>query len=42
LQPNEYVKPESGVLDLLIEANKPENAHKPYFLILDEMNMSYV
>ena len=42
LRPNCYVKPESGVLDLLIEANRPENANKPYFLILDEMNMSYV
>lgn len=42
LQQNEYVKPESGVLDLLIEANKAENKNKPYFLILDEMNMSYV
>ena len=42
LQPGKYVKPESGVLDLLIEANKPENADKPFFLILDEMNMSYV
>ena len=42
LQPGKYVKPESGVLDLMIEANKPENADKPFFLILDEMNMSYV
>lgn len=42
LQPGKYVKPESGVLDLLIEANQPENANKPFFLILDEMNMSYV
>lgn len=42
LQSGKYVKPESGVLDLLIEANKPENADKPFFLILDEMNMSYV
>ncbi len=42
LQPGKYVKPESGVLDLLIEANKPDNAEKPFFLILDEMNMSYV
>ncbi len=42
LQENQYVKPESGVLDLLIEANKTENSTKPYFLILDEMNMSYV
>ena len=42
LKPGEYIKPENGVLDLLIEANKPENASKPFFLILDEMNMSYV
>lgn len=42
LQPGKYVRPESKVLDLLIAANKPENAQKPYFLILDEMNMSYV
>ena len=42
LQSNQYVRPESGVLDLLIEANKEENQDKPFFLILDEMNMSYV
>lgn len=42
LQQDKYVKPESGVLDLLIEANRPENANKPFFLVLDEMNMSYV
>lgn len=42
LQEGLYVKPESGVLDLLIEANKQENKAKPYFLVLDEMNMSYV
>ena len=42
LQPDKYVKPESGVLELLIEANRKENADKPFFLILDEMNMSYV
>ena len=42
LKTGEYIKPENGVLDLLIEANKPENASKPFFLILDEMNMSYV
>ena len=42
LQSGQYVKPESGVLDLLIEANKPENEKIPFFLILDEMNMSYV
>ncbi len=37
-----YVKPESGVIDLLLEAIKPENAEKPFFLILDEMNLSHV
>lgn len=42
LQQDQYVKPESRILDLMIEANKAENANKPYFLILDEMNMSYV
>jgi len=42
LKDGEYVHPESGVLDLLIEADKPENKDKPYFLILDEMNLSYV
>lgn len=42
LQSAQYVRPESRVLDLLIEANRPENSDKPYFLILDEMNMSYV
>ena len=42
LKSEEYVNPESGVLDLLIEANRVENANKPYFLILDEMNLSVV
>lgn len=42
LKTGEYIKPENGVLDLLIEANKTCNATKPFFLILDEMNMSYV
>lgn len=42
LQPNKYEKPESRVLDLLIKANRKENANKPYFLILDEMNLSVV
>lgn len=40
LEPGHYVKPESGVVDLLISAEgSPE---KPYFLILDEMNLSHV
>jgi len=42
LQSGEYVKPDNGVLDLLIEASKDENKSKPYFLILDEMNLSHV
>lgn len=40
LKPGEYVKPESGVLSILLEAQN--NPQKPYFLILDEMNLSYV
>lgn len=36
----EYVTPESGVLQLLLNASK-DKSH-PYFLILDEMNLSYV
>ena len=42
LDNTKYQMPESGVLRLLIEANKEENSSRPYFLILDEMNMSYV
>lgn len=40
LKNNEYVLPESGVLQLLMRANT--NQDKPYFLILDEMNLSVV
>lgn len=40
LKNNEYVKPDNGVLDLLIESIN--NSDKPYFLILDEMNLSHV
>ena len=39
---NEYIAPDSGVLKLILEASKLENAEKPYFLILDEMNLSHV
>lgn len=40
LNSNEYVKPDSNVLDLIILANnRPE---LPHFLILDEMNLSHV
>ena len=37
---NDYKKDEYGVLKLIIEANT--NSNKPYFLILDEMNLSHV
>ncbi len=40
LDKNEYVKPENGVLDLIIRASNNEN--QPHFLILDEMNLSHV
>jgi hypothetical protein len=36
----EYVKPDNGALDLILNAEK--NSTRPYFLILDEMNMSHV
>ena len=42
LNSNEYITPDSGALNLIIEASKIENANKPYFLILDEMNLSHV
>jgi len=40
IEKDEYVKPENGILDLLIEAK--EHSEKPYFIILDEMNLSHV
>jgi 5-methylcytosine-specific restriction protein B len=40
LKPEEYVKPDSGVLDLTIHANN--HSDLPHFLILDEMNLSHV
>jgi len=41
LEEGKYIKPDSGgALDLIIRAEK--NPAKPYFLILDEMNMSHV
>jgi 5-methylcytosine-specific restriction protein B len=49
LNNHEYVKPDSGVLDILIRAQdnfleneKDVSKCKPYFLILDEMNLSHV
>ncbi|PAV05459.1 MrcB family domain-containing protein [Methanobacterium bryantii] len=32
----------SDALEIIMEALKPENKDKPYFLILDEMNLSHV
>jgi hypothetical protein len=40
LKKDEYVKPDTGVIDLIIQAN--ENPDFPHFLILDEMNLSHV
>jgi len=50
LNKNEYVSPENGVLDLMIRAKNDYDNYladknkipKPYFLILDEMNLSHV
>jgi 5-methylcytosine-specific restriction protein B len=42
LEPNKYVKPDNRALDLILNALKDENKNKPYFLILDEMNLSHV
>ena len=39
---NEYITPDSGVIHLLMEAVKKVNENKPFFLILDEMNLSHV
>ena len=36
----EYMK--SDALELILEASKTENMNKPFFLILDEMNLSHV
>jgi 5-methylcytosine-specific restriction enzyme B len=40
LKPEEYVKPDSGVIDLILKALA--NPDLPHFLILDEMNLSHV
>jgi 5-methylcytosine-specific restriction protein B len=40
LERNNYIFPETGVLSLILRALK--NREKPYFLILDEMNLSHV
>jgi hypothetical protein len=40
LQPGQYRAPVNGVLELLLRAQA--DTEKPYFLILDEMNLSHV
>jgi energy-coupling factor transporter ATP-binding protein EcfA2 len=40
LEPQKYVTPESGVIQIITKSI--ENPDKPYFLILDEMNLSHV
>ncbi|MBR5781428.1 MAG: hypothetical protein IKY27_05535 [Bacteroidales bacterium] len=40
LKPGEYMQPESGALQIMMRALR--NPNKPYFLVLDEMNLSYV
>ena len=40
IETDKYVKPENRILDVLIEAEKTSD--KPYFIILDEMNLSHV
>lgn len=42
LDPKSYVTPDSGALQLILEASKDNNKNKPYFIILDEMNLSHV
>jgi len=40
LEQGQYIEPDSGALDLICRA--VDDPAKPYFLILDEMNMSHV
>lgn len=40
LRPEIYRKPTNGALDLMLRAR--DDAERPYFLILDEMNLSHV
>ena len=41
LNKGEYIV-SNNVVRTILEANKSSNSNKPYFLILDEMNLSYV
>lgn len=40
LKSDSYIKPDNGVIDILINAK--ENPELPFFIILDEMNLSHV
>lgn len=40
LKQGEYMQPECGALQIMMRASR--NSNKPYFLLLDEMNLSYV
>ena len=40
LKQGEYMQPECGALQIMMRAFR--NPNKPYFLVLDEMNLSYV
>lgn len=42
LESEKYILPDNGTLSLILEAKREENQSKPYFLILDEMNLSHV
>lgn len=42
LDSESYVLPDTGVLTLLLDAAEEKNANLPFFLILDEMNLSHV
>lgn len=42
LEKGRYILPENGVLSFILEASKAANQDKPFFLILDEMNLSHV
>ena len=39
LNPGQYRKPDNGALDLILSAK--HDPERPYFLILDEMNLSH-
>ena len=42
LHEGKYIMPDTGVLQFILQAKKDELAGVPYFLILDEMNLSHV